>query len=111
MEIINTTVQDAKTVYKMTKGAGVTKMKTRVGECLPISQYIKYIDRNSAGEEKEVLSIAFEDGTVSATASPTFIQDFDDILAIMGGDARGETIRICEKESKAERKFICCEWV
>lgn len=86
-------------------------MKARIGECLPISQYIKYTDRNSAGEEKEVLSIAFEDGTISATMSPTFIQDFDDIVTILGGDARGETIRICEKESKADRRFICCEWV
>lgn len=111
MEIINSTVQDAKSVYQMTKGAAVTKMKSRIGECLSISQYIKYIDHNSAGEEKEVLSVAFEDGTISATTSPTFIQDFDDIVAIAGGDVRGETIRICEKESKAERKFICCEWV
>lgn len=93
--------------YKMTKDAGIKKMKDYVGSSIDVYAYCIYTDFNSKdNKEVEVLSVMDTDGSVYATNSATFKKDFLDIAELMGGE--DFSIGVISGTSKKGREFITC---
>ena len=84
MEIIKATTTDRKTLYQLTRGADVRKISDMVGQDLTVKNFVLYKDQKSNGEFMQVLAIEAEDGTMVATNSSTFINEFTGIAEICG---------------------------
>lgn len=93
--------------YKMTKDAGIKKMKDYVGSSIDVYAFCIYTDFNSKdNKEVEVLSVMDADGSVYATNSATFKKDFLDIADLMEGE--DFSIGVTSGTSKKGREFITC---
>ena len=96
-----------KELYKMTMDAGIKKMKDFVGASIDVYAYCVYTDFNSKdNKEVEILSVMDTDGAVYATNSPTFKNDFMNIVALMEGE--NFSVGVTSGTSKAGREFITC---
>ena len=95
-------------LYRMTKNAGIRKMKEAVGTALHVSAWVIYNDTNNADETKEILSILDSDtGIVFATNSPTFIRAFREILDILSSCGEQlEYLQVIGGTSKAGRSYV-----
>lgn len=110
MKILNTSgTLGTKQVYDMTQAPNIGKMRDVVGQTLEIAGFVVYETETREGEIKKVLSVLTVEGEVFATNSRTFIEDFENILEITGGEFR--KIQAVEGISRAGRKFIQCLWV
>lgn len=113
MEIIKATATDRKKLYQLTRGADVRKISDMVGQDLTVKSFVLYKDQKSNGESMQVLAIEAEDGTMVATNSSTFINEFTGIAEICGpepADMIGEKIRIMSGTGKSGRRFMTCVW-
>lgn len=113
MEIIKATTTDRKTLYQLTRGADVRKISDMVGQDLTVKNFVLYKDQKSNGEFMQVLAIEAEDGTMVATNSSTFINEFTGIAEICGPEASdmvGEKVRIMAGTGKSGRRFMTCVW-
>lgn len=69
-------------IFKLTKDGRIEKLNQHEGEVLNVTGYILYSDKDSSGNEREILSLELEEGNPIATNSPTAQRSFRDILAI-----------------------------
>lgn len=113
MKIIATTTTDKKTLYKMTKGAGIQRVQDNAGAEITVKNFVLYEDVKASGEVMEIVAVEASDGTMIASNSPTFKDSFMDICTICGdpADMVGETVKIESGKSKAGRTFFTCVWV
>lgn len=113
MEIIKTTTTDRKTMYQLARGADVQKVSSMVGQDITVKNFVLYRDQKVNGDFMEVLAIEGDDGTMVATNSSTFINEFTGICGICGSepsDMVGEKIRIMAGTGKSGRQFMTCVW-
>ena len=113
MEIIKATTTDRKTLYQLTRGADVRKVSEIVGQDLIVKNFVLYKDQKSNGDFMQVLAIEAEDGTMVATNSSTFINEFTGIAEICGpepADMIGEKVRVMAGTGKSGRRFMTCVW-
>lgn len=95
-------------MYRMTKNAGIRKMKEATGTALHVGAWVLYEDTNTEGNTREILSILDSDSdTVFATNSPTFIRAFREILEILTSCGEQlEYLQVIGGTSKAGRSFV-----
>ena len=95
-------------MYRMTKNAGIRKMKEAVGTALHVGTWVIYEDSNNEGTVREILSILdIDSDTVVATNSPTFIRAFREILSILTScNEQLEYLQVIGGTSKSGRSFV-----
>lgn len=97
-------------IYRLTKAPNARKMSDAKGQRIPLHKWAIYEDVNrKTGEVHSILSIASDDGTVHATNSPTFVNDFASMVELF--ETAGETVPAVVVESgmsKGGREFITC---
>lgn len=96
-------------IYKLSKDPKIEKMSDNVGRTIEVDSWMIYSEKNAKGEEVTVLSIKDKDGTVLATNSNTFMEQFNDIKEICGGDV--DMIEIISGISKNNREYLTCSYV
>lgn len=97
-------------IYKMTMDAEIKTVNSlEIGKEIEVDGYLIFNDINSDGNEIRILTFVDLHGQVYATNSNTFINSFDDIYKIMGGEEY--SIKILSGETKAGRKFLNCSLV
>ena len=109
MEIIRTSVNDKKKLYKMTKGADIKRVQDYEGLETVVEDFVVFTDQKNDGSDMKVLCFESDTGIFLATNSPTFIQAFSDIIEV-SGNIVGEKIKIVSSTSKAGRTFFTCVW-
>lgn len=92
---------DKKLAYKLSHQTN--KMLDLVGSPVKVEAWIKYIDVDSKGEQKEVVSILVE-GRPYATISQSFIREFDEMVETF--DDEELEIEVIQGKSKNGRDFI-----
>lgn len=101
-----------KEIYFLTMSPNTQKMKSVIGQRIEISAWVFYEDVNKKTEElQEVLSIITPEGEIFATNSPTFKEDFFDMITLfrdMGEEVHAVTVT--SGTSKAGREFITCTY-
>lgn len=106
MNIIKTSREmDRKDIYKMTKGAGVRKLKELKGATVCVNDWILFTDQNNNGEEVKLLSIKTDEG-IYATNSKPFIEEFLKLAEVLDYDMHDVAINILTRTSKAGREFM-----
>ena len=98
---------DKRTVYLMTKNPDMTSIKdVEDGTQLDITHVCRFTDTNKDGNEVEIETYLDVNGTVYATQSETFKDDFEDICDIF----LGEDVSIIKKsgKTKAGRDYVYC---
>lgn len=113
MNIIKTSENlTPKEIYNLTSSPAVQKMRDVVDSVIEIDKYAFYEDLNKkTGEVQEILAIQTPDGEIFATNSPTFKEDFENMVAFFEG--MGEevhAISVMSGTSKAGRQFITCRY-
>ena len=102
----------AKEVYSLTKSPRCQKMRSAVDSRIEIARWVLYQDVNKkTGEEQEILSIETPEGEIFATNSPTFKDDFLDMLDLfrdMGDTVHA--INVITGVSKSGREFVTCAY-
>lgn len=111
MQIINASAElTAKDIYTLTMNPNTQKMKDVKGQRIEIDRWAIYEDINKKTEEpQQILSIATPEGETFATNSPTFIDDFVNMISLfhsMGEDV--PAIVVSSGTSKAGREFTTC---
>ena len=101
-----------KEIYSLTMSPKIQKMKDAIGSRIEVGAWASYEDVNKkTGELQEVLAIMTTDGEIFATNSPTFKEDFFQMLELFGN--MGETVHaisVISGTSKAGREFISCAY-
>lgn len=106
--IKNKSTLTAKEAYRLTHAAETEKVIDLAGdEPILVNKWAicNDIDR-STGEEKMVVFIEHA-GMIFASASPTFVESFGDIVDMFGDDF--ESIYVKTGTSKSNRVFVYCE--
>ena len=102
----------AKEVYDLTKNPRCQKMRSAVDSRIEITRWALYEDVNKkTGEIQEILSIETPEGEIFATNSPTFKDDFLDMLDLFRD--MGETVHaisVITGVSKSGREFVTCTY-
>lgn len=111
MTIINSSKDlCVKDIYNLTMNPKTQKMKDVKGQRIEISAWAIYEDvSKKTGEVQEILAIVNHEGEVFATNSPTFINDFVNMIELF--TSMGEIVPAIVVESgtsKAGREFISC---
>lgn len=96
-------------IYKLSKDPKIEKMSANIGRTIDIDSWMIYTEQNARGEEVTVLSIKDKDGSVFATNSKVFLEQFEDIKEICAGDV--DMIEIISGMSKNNREYITCSYV
>lgn len=111
MNIIRQSKENMKAteIYKLSKDPKIQKMSENIGRTVNVDSWIIYSELNAKGEEVVVLSIKDQDGTVLATNSKVFREQFEDIAEICGGDV--DMIEIISGLSKNNREYVTCSYV
>lgn len=113
MKLINSSGNlTPKEIYNLTKSPKTQKMKDAIGSRIEIGVWASYEDVNKkTGELQEVLAIMTPDGEIFATNSPTFKEDFFEMLELFRD--MGETVHaisVISGTSNAGREFISCAY-
>ena len=112
MKIIHASAElTAEQIYNLTMSPNTQKMADLVGQEIEIENYALYEDKNSKGEDQEILAILTPEKEVAATISPTFKQDFfrmQDLFGSMG--QKIEAISVVSGTAKSGRTFITCKF-
>lgn len=111
MTIINSSKNlSAKDIYNLTMNPTTQKMKNCVDQRIELGAWAFYEDvQKKTGELQEILAIATPEGEVFATNSPTFKDDFSNMISLF--ESMGETvpaITVISGTSNAGREFITC---
>ena len=113
MQIIRTSGElNAVQIYNLVKNPETRKMRDVKGQRIELSYWAHYMDANKAdGEAMEILAIATPEGETFATNSPTFINDFNEMVDLFNefGQTVG-AVEIIGGVSKAGRDFITCKY-
>ena len=94
-------------IFNLTQGSDIDKVSDHVGEILNIKGWILYEDENIKGEIQTVLVFMEHDGTIMATISKTFIEQFEKMSEFMGDD--DYKVQIVGGTSKNGREYISCK--
>lgn len=103
-----------KDVYDLTRSPEVQKMRSSVGDCIVIGDWLLYEDTNKAtGEPMKLLAVKDRDTSVCyATNSPTFIEEFMNLLDMCAEmQVALNTVKVVEGTSKAGRSFITAVYI
>lgn len=114
MEIIyKQDVKNAKDMYELTTSPNIHRMTEKAGQKLVIKKCVRYRDVAGTDDEtKEAVAIMDKDGTVYASASPTFIRDFDRMITIFADfDETVHTIEVLSGTSRNGRTYLTCRYV
>lgn len=111
MNIIKTSRENmtVKEMYDLIQNPNIEKL-SMLNETITIGDFILREDVNSKGDDIKVLTVLTDTGEAFATTSPTFIADFESILA-MCEQAKAPSprkITVKHSTSKAGRDFIQC---
>lgn len=98
-----------KEVYQMTMSPKIQKISDNKGVVIDVAAYCFYSDEKADGKTVDILSVMDADGSIYATNSPTFRDDFERICAIMDGE--DFSIEVISGTSKAGREFVTCALV
>lgn len=100
----------AKDIYTLTMNPNTEKMKDVKGQRIELGKWALYEDINKKTEEpQQILAVSTPEGEAFATNSPTFIDDFMNMLELFS--SMGETVPaivVSSGTSKAGREFITC---
>ena len=100
----------AKDIYTLTMNPNTEKMKDVKGQRIELCKWALYEDINKKTEEpQQILAVSNPEGEAFATNSPTFIDDFMNMLELFS--SMGETVPaivVSSGTSKAGREFITC---
>ena len=108
MKIIRSNINEAdkKAVYKLTKSESQRVQDVEQGLSLPVDKWCLYEEKNSKGENQNVLAIV-SGGMKISTISKTFIDSFMECVELMENEPFG--IVITGGTSKGGRKYVNCE--
>lgn len=112
MNIIKTNidVNNKKTVYKLTKGSGMSVKDVEKGVSFPVELWAlydeEYTKRDGSTEERTVLSMV-TGGTKISTISNTFIKSFMEIVDLFENEPF--SIIITGGTSTGGREYVSCE--
>lgn len=111
MTTINRTSKELtkKEIYLMTMSPKIQKISDNKGVVIDVAAYCFYSDEKDDGNTVEILSVMDADGSIYATNSPTFRDDFERICEIMDGE--DFSIEVISGTSKAGREFVTCALV
>ena len=98
-----------KEVYQMTMSPKIQKISDNKGVVIDVAAYCFYSDEKDDGKTVDILSVMDADGSIYATNSPTFRDDFERICEIMDGE--DFSIEVISGTSKAGREFVTCALV
>lgn len=102
-------IEDKKYQYKMTKSPNVQKLKDAVGETINVKAFCFYDDSAEGENEKIILTLLSDNGTVYGTNSKTAMSNFDDITEIFMDEVmteKGLPVSVESSVSKNGREFI-----
>lgn len=99
-------------IYNLVKNPETRKMRDVKGQRIELSYWAHYMDANKAdGEAMEILSIATPEGETFATNSPTFINDFIEMVDLFASFEQSVgAVEVIGGVSKAGRDFITCKY-
>lgn len=111
MTTINRTSKELtkKEIYQMTISPKIQKISDNKGVVIDVAAYCFYSDEKNDGNTVDILSVMDADGSIYATNSPTFRDDFEKICEIMDGE--DFSIEVISGTSKAGREFVTCALV
>lgn len=111
MTTINRTSKELtkKEIYLMTMSQKIQKISDNKGVVIDVVAYCFYSDEKADGNTVDILSVMDADGSIYATNSPTFRDDFERICEIMDGE--DFSIEVISGTSKAGREFVTCALV
>lgn len=98
-----------KEMYQLTMSPKIQKISDNKGVVIDVVAYCFYTDEKSDGKSVDILSIMGDDGTVYATNSPTFRDDFERICEIMDGE--DFSVEVISGIAKSGREFVTCALV
>ena len=102
-------INDKKYQYKMTKSPNVQKLKDAVGQVINVKAFCFYDDSAEGENEKIILTILSDNGTVYGTNSKTAMNNFADIIEIFSDEVMTENglpVLVESSVSKNNREFI-----
>ena len=100
---------DKKTIYQLTMSPETRKMRDAKGTRLEVCAWCQYRDTDQDGNDRDVLAILTPEGETYASNSPTFADDFFNMVELFG-DGGVDAIRVISGTSKAGREFITCAY-
>lgn len=103
-----------KDVYDLTRSPEVQKMRTCVGDCIVVGDWLLYEDTSkTTGETVKLLAVKDRDTNVCyATNSSTFIEEFTSLLDMCAEmQTQLNTVKVVEGVSKAGRNFITAVYI
>lgn len=108
MQILKTNIDatNKKEVYRLTKSESQRVQDVEKGVSLPVDKWALYTEKNSKGEEQNVLAIV-SGGMKVSTISKTFIDSFLECVDLMENDPF--SIVITGGTSKGGRQYVNCE--
>lgn len=111
MTIVNSSKNlSVKDIYALTMNPKTQKMKDCIDQRLELASWAIFEDvSKKTGEVQEILAIATPEGEVFATNSPTFKDDFINMISLF--ESMGENVPaivVSSGTSKAGREFITC---
>ena len=111
MTTINRTSKELtkKEIYQMTMSPKIQKISDNKGVVIDVAAYCFYSDEKDDGKSVDILSVMDADGSIYATNSTTFRDDFERICEIMDGE--DFSIEVISGTSKAGREFFTCALV
>lgn len=99
---------DKKETYKLTKASEPLK-NLEDGFIIEYDGYMEFTDKNSRGEELEILAVLDKNGKAYAGQSATFKREFKDIIETFGAEVgQCPNIKIIHGTTKAGREFVSC---
>lgn len=103
---------DKRMLYKLTKSPDVHKLKDAVDTTINVKGFCFYDDSKEGENEKIILTIIDDNGTVYGTNSKTAMSNFADMLEFFECDIEvsGMTIAVKSSVSKSGREFIMLDF-
>lgn len=100
---------DKRLQYKLTKSPNVQKLKDAVSNIINVKAFCFYDDSKEDENEKMILTLLSDDGTVYGTNSKTAMSNFDDLLEFFADEVmseKGMPVIVESSVSKNGREFI-----
>lgn len=96
-------------LYRMTIGKNSVRMSDEIDEQFTVRHWVCYEDvRKDTGEVIKLLSLMDEGNEIFRTTSPTFIEDFLNIVEFFGSE--NLEIGVSQGTSKKGRNFLSCDY-
>jgi len=103
---------DKKLQYKLTKSPDVQKLKDAIDSTINVTAFCVYDDSKEGENEKIILTLLSDNGTVYGTNSKTALSNFEDITEFFMNDIENGGMKVAVKSSvsKNGREFIMLEY-